>query len=201
MSKLFFIFCLLVGQAGFSQNTTSNSDSLLRKNLINLREDWNCNNQQLLFASFPSDALQFVCQFGNRENIDSSDFWFSSLYNLSFNIVDTFFQLDSIPKDSIIYKCIFLTQGLEWQADGVNYFQQGLRNFVNTNTELVVKLLSSVSSKEIDEFWEFYFMGYFPYKLTKAERNIKKIDEKVWKIVKYRLRKTNKRIHKIYKDG
>lgn len=76
-----------------------------------------------------------------------------------------FNDIGSVVNDTIYYrKIISIAMGGHWDADAINYFQQGLRNQVLAKPELVAYLLKGMPDKQMQSFWYFYFDSPYPDK-------------------------------------
>lgn len=113
--------------------------------------------QILFFEEFPSDFDSFNRLYG----YDTSAM---PLYDEAFDHIELFNRISCISNEEYYKKIISISIGGHWDADAVNYFQDGLRLHVLQKPDLIFKLLANKSDKEIFDFWFFYFDCPFPVK-------------------------------------
>ncbi len=134
------------------------------------------------FYAFPADFKSFEYAFGFAET--DSGLVLSTLYYESMDYVNLFFNLNNIPVNQKSERMILLAVGGTWQADGVNYFQNGLRAFAKDNSQALLSLLEKESDETIYAFWRFYFDG--PH-VSKEELSIfnnnQELDERINEIM------------------
>lgn len=128
--------------------------------------------QQNYFEVFPNTFYSFNQLFGysNNDTLGGqfSDFA-SPLYQDSYLYVDAFLKLTVIPKTEYYNRMIDISINGKWYADGVNYFQHGMKNIVGEDLYLLCELLAKRNGKEVKSFWYFYFDGPHPDKKIPEE--------------------------------
>ena len=149
--------------------STSSSDSL--------------DFQKQFFFAFPKSFKEFNNTFGYvTKSTDPEKEEISVLYLESEKYLDLFFRLTIIP-DTLFYKKIIdIAIGGHWDADGVNYFQYGLRKKVFANPKMTFDLIKNKVDNDIESFWSFFFQSIHPaYKQIPLElTKMKSYDSRVY---------------------
>lgn len=112
---------------------------------------------------FPDSGNKFRQTFGYSEE-RNGEVCYSPLYKDAYQYIQTYFQLcDSIGTDEEYVKVIKLASELEWQVDGVNYFQHELRNRIIDRASIFsTQLLYQLHEQPTDivmQFWNFILSG------------------------------------------
>lgn len=112
---------------------------------------------------FPDSGNKFRQTFGYSEE-RNGEVCYSPLYKDAYQYIQTYFQLcDSIGTDEEYVKVIKLASELEWQVDGVNYFQYELRNRIIDRASIFsTQLLYQLHEQPTDivmQFWNFILSG------------------------------------------
>jgi hypothetical protein len=104
------------------------------------------------FEEFPSDFESFNSIYG----FDTSEM---PLYDKAYDHIQLFNRISCVSETIYYRKVISIAIGGYWDADAINYFQEGLRERVMANPELTFELLKERTEKEIFKFWFFFFGG------------------------------------------
>ena len=102
--------------------------------------------------------------------------------------------MTNIPEREYYNKIINIAIGGHWEADAINYFQNGLRNKVFENPRLTIDLLKIKSDRDILSFWFFFYSSihpvydHIPNKLTA----LKTYDNKIYGLMQKGLDKALK---------
>lgn len=115
------------------------------------------------FEEFPSDFESFNRIYGY---IDDNPM---PLYDSAFEHIELFNRISGVSRATYYRKMISIAIGGYWDADAINYFQDGLQEHVAANPELTFELLNERTEKEILQFWFFYFDGPVTMKKIPAE--------------------------------
>ena len=111
------------------------------------------------------------------------------LYDVHMEYIGAFFKLD-IKKKEHYKRVIEISLNGRWYADGINYFQHGMREKLKQDLELFCELLSGYTDKEIQSFWYFYFDGPHPADTIPEElEKVKQINERIYRLMEVGLSK------------
>lgn len=118
--------------------------------------------QRRFFQAFPSTFKELEGLYGNRLDAHQQH---APLYGeAEQHIAGLFNSLPRIDEATYYRKLIALAIGGHWEADAVNFFQNGLMNKVLANPGLVAALLQPLNKEQILSFWAFYFDEPYPKK-------------------------------------
>lgn len=135
-----------------------------------------------------SSETNFFKEFPNTFNELNALYGFNNdtpavLYNdASKHILEVFNELKSI-NDTLYYrKIIGISIGGKWDADAINYFQDGLQKHVTQNTTLTCYILKQLPENDIRSFWYFYFDSPHPKENLESDlMSIEQIDSVIFK--------------------
>lgn len=152
----------------------------LKKSFKELEEEDKIQTQKLFFQLFPESFMEFESVFGFTNNNPAP------LYSDSNNYLVKFFELDKISISNKLEKVINIGINGKWDADGVNYFQNNMRELIFRNTNSMYSILNLKTSKEIKSFFYFFFDEPHPgYNIFPKEFDqLKNIDEKFYNLIK-----------------
>ena len=147
-----------------SRNHAADSSSLHYKATILMElYDKSRNNedslfyQDLFFHEFPNTFSQLDSLYGYKENKPAILY-----YEAVDHIFYLFNNLKSIDEIAYYNKIIGIAFDGHWDADAINYFQNGLRTRVKSKPELIFELLRSKNDDQIIGFYYFFFHGVHP---------------------------------------
>jgi len=146
----FLLTFLFINTFGQSVNTEK-----LKTAFTNLKNDRSLVNQRKYFELFPNSFGEFQETFG-YENGKAAPLYDGHEY------IPEFFDLDSIPIEKQLEKCINISIGGHWEADAVNYFHYHLRSEVLKNVDLTYRLLKGKPNDKIESFFYFFFNEIHP---------------------------------------
>lgn len=140
--------------------------------------------QRLFFDAFPSSFVDFNAMFGWTTDAETKEIKYGPLYD-GHKEVDLFFRLQIVPDETFYKKMIDIWNGGQWNADAINYFQQGLRRKVFNNPTLTFRLLSKLTDQEIERLFVFFFDGPHPqYKVIPKElESMKSYDARIYRLM------------------
>ena len=165
---LLFMFCAVSTSAW--QNNVRRQAELLKE----LYEDARSHPGDKVAASnffnaFPNSFRSFSDLYGY--DVDRP----SILYAQAYDHLDIFFSSARHINDTTPFrKMIRIALNGRWEADGVSYFQSGIRDFIRDQNGLVIYLMKSLNSHDQHSFWVFYFDG--PHPATEIDLNLKAIE-------------------------
>ncbi len=108
--------------------------------------------KQQFFNEFPNTFKELNDLYGDENNKPGL------LANDAIGHIYELFNNLTIINDTLYYrKLVSIAIGAHWDADGVNYFQDGLKKRVLSKPMLAVYLLQNKPDKDITDFWFFYF--------------------------------------------
>ncbi|HEY9533071.1 MAG TPA: hypothetical protein VIQ77_00980 [Mucilaginibacter sp.] len=135
-----------------------------------------CYYYQLqFFDAFPDSFKQLNKLYADKDG---------PLSSVAHEHIYLFNGLNNI-NDTLYYKKIIsIGIGGHWDADAIDFFQQGLRNKILGNPELTATILKNLSTKKILSFWRFYFDGPHPKKqLQEPLQRMKFINNKIYNLM------------------
>ncbi len=107
------------------------------------------------FYAFPSSFSEFQKLYGYDDKKGESIY-----YKFGLEHITLFYKAsESIEKKIFASKVIAISSNGKWDADAVNYFQEGLRNYFFKESKSVIDILNKKSNNEIEGFWYFYSDG------------------------------------------
>ncbi len=183
-------FSFLFGQTNPILKTDTLSD-LYKKSIISKDS---LIYQSKFFHSFPATFRDFNDTYGYFDNQDPHLTYAGALYPDSYKHIELLFRLTNIPEREYYNKIINIAIGGHWEADAINYFQNGLRNKVFENPRLTIDLLKIKSDRDILSFWFFFYSSihpvydHIPNKLTA----LKTYDNKIYGLMQKGLDKALK---------
>jgi hypothetical protein len=146
----------------------------------------NSYSQLQFFDAFPNNFTELNELYGDNSNPPAI------LSNEAEQHIFKFNGLDKI-NDTVYYKKIIsIAIGGHWDADAINYFQNGLIAKVEADPTLIIYLLQSMSDKQIRGFCYFYFDGVFP--ITKIPDDLlftKRTNPRIYKLMKVAIKEVN----------
>jgi hypothetical protein len=130
------------------------------------------------FEEFPNSFKELNQLYGY------DDHKAAPLYDGHEHIVGLFNNLDEIDELAYYKKIISIAIGGRWDADAVNYFQDGLRNHVLNNPALVVGILKEMDNDKIQSFWYFFFDGAHPERqIAEPLKKIKSMNGRIYDLM------------------
>ena len=165
LSFLFPLLLLFSFTSGSSQTTRPSTARPLTDEIGQLMQAFKkCSNSggkadcETFFNLFPDRFATFSSIYGYDDEQGAMP-----LYEDAYEHVTLFFRLQSVvPKPDFAKKAIRLGIGGKWDADAVNYLQEGLCEFVAANPEAALTALQAYSAGEISGFWHFFYDGPHP---------------------------------------
>jgi len=134
---------------------------------------------QQFFDAFPNSFNEFNEIYGYVNNKPAILY-----FEADKHIIELFNKLRNINDTLYFKKLISIAIGGHWDADAVNYFQNGLKNRVINNPELTIYVLKNRSKKDIKSFWYFFFDGAHPKtQIPEHLKNIKSLDLEIYNIM------------------
>jgi hypothetical protein len=187
---LVFSICFYAkAQKILSQNSYSNDSLILKaaklKRLYMLstasnNDTRNSYNQQF-FDEFPKTFEQFSELYGDDSDIHHKP---ALLIGQAHQHIIQFFKLKTRNTSKYYEKIVSIAIGGKWDADAVNFFQEGLRNKVLDNPVLIINVLAHMSNDKIRSFWYFYFDEPYPEKkLPEQLLKIKSINFRIFTLM------------------
>jgi len=139
------------------------------------------NYREQFFKEFPNTFNQLLKLYG-YDNKNSKP---NILYYEAPNHILKLFNNLSEVNDTLYYrKIIQISIGGRWDADAVNYFQNGLRHRILDNPELAVYVLKHTPHDKVKSFWYFYFDGAHPKKeIPEQLKRIRSIDSEIYNLM------------------
>ncbi len=141
--------------------------------------------EQEYFDSFPNSFLVLNNLFGYTDkNPMGKEFKPGPLYDESMLYTEAFFKLNQIEESHYCNKIIDISINGRWYADGINYFQNGMKDKFRADINSFCELLLKRNDKDIRAFWFFYFDGpHPPDKLPGELSQIKQINQRIYKLM------------------
>jgi hypothetical protein len=135
--------------------------------------------QQIFFDNFPNTYNELIQLYGYNNDTPAI------LYNyVEQHIVNMFNELHSVNDTLYFNKLTSISINGHWDADAVNAFQEGLRQRVLDNPELVIYVLRKNHIHNIESFWHFYFDGPHPKKnIDERLSVIKEKDPEMYSVI------------------
>lgn len=186
-SNVFYDSCKMRNSKAFESETIFDNLSLGDKvellKSINLKLSNGIVHQQKFYRAFPDNFETFEMIFGNDPK-------YIEMYpDVEIKWIQYFFDsLTFVEKELIYQRIISIGKDGKWDADGVNYFQHGMREKIKSNLSLSIEILKSYSAEEVISFWYFYYDGPHPenYKMDFVDLypKVKAIDQEVSALMK-----------------
>ena len=141
--------------------------------------------QKLFFATFPDNFIDLNAVYGFNSKIHDNVYHGAPLYD-GYEHISFLFDLTTIPEKEFYQKILNIAIGGHWNADAVNYFQDGLHRKVLQNPKLAFDLLKVKNDSEIKSIFFFFFHGIHPpYENIPVElQAMKTYDSRIYKILK-----------------
>ena len=149
---------IIFGQTETQLRTAEKIKEYYSKSISN-QDSLKC--QKLFFEYFPDKFDDFNAIFGWVGNNGIQEAHGGPLYD-GHNEILFFFQLKVIPEKEFYNKILNISIGGHWDADAINYFQDGLREKVFANPKLTFDLLQGKSDLEIQSFFFFFYQSIHP---------------------------------------
>ncbi len=146
-------------------------------------------------TEFPSDFECFVNIYGYDSKTEKPGI----LYRRSKAHIELFSLAESKVRNKRAYftKIINICKGGEWQADGVNYFNNLVHKKVIGNQDFIRILGNDYTEDEIYQFWMFYFDGPVPPKsIPDNLKFIADYDKGIYSLIKKALFEVQKKWEK-----
>lgn len=119
------------------------------------------------FAKFPGTFNEFVQLYGYENNSPNV------LYYEAEKHIPVFLNSIKYVDDTIYYKKIInIAIDGRWDADAVNFLQDGIQKNVLKNIDLTLYFLQKRTEREAYSFWVFYFDGPHPEKSIDKRLNV-----------------------------
>lgn len=107
------------------------------------------------FYAFPSSFSSFQRIYGYEDYKGAAP-----LYGVAREHINLFFKTaDMMDKKIFSQKLLEISRNGKWDADAVNYFQEGLRVYFFTHNKSLLELLSKNKRDDIYMFWYFFSDG------------------------------------------
>ena len=134
--------------------------------------------QEQFFKEFPNTFGQLLELYGYNEKDKKPNILYNEAPNHILNLFNNLLNIN----DTLYYKKIIqISIGGHWDADAVNYFQDGLQKRVLDNPKLTLHLLKQITNDKIKSFWYFYFDSPHPQnQIPEQLQKIKSIDNKIY---------------------
>ncbi len=130
-------------------------DSGLTKKVNLLSDAFNKKDYLKFYKLFPFSITAFAEIYGFNDTQGESP-----LYENSFEHINFLFQFNEKIDMQIFADKIFeFVKTLKWEADGINYFQNNLIDFIKREPNGLINVLKSKSKNEIYCFWHLVFDG------------------------------------------
>ena len=146
--------------ANYDANCLLESYSEIKKNIeIN-------HNNKIFMDCFPKNFDRFVDLFGyqNSSYFDGENgMGILTIDDVSVDLINYFFELNT--KDDNVSRVLLVAVNGFWQLDNIGVFQHYLRDFVKENQDDSFEYLDSLSQRDLDSFWFFFFDGRYPDKV------------------------------------
>jgi hypothetical protein len=122
------------------------------------------------FYAFPNSFSSFQKIYGYDDTKGAAPY-----YGVAREHVSLFFKTaEVIDKKTFSQKLLIISRNGKWDADAVNYFQEGLRSYFFNHKEFL-SLLSTSDKNQVYGFWYFFSDGpHFNDDVSKRVLNILK---------------------------
>jgi len=186
MKKILTVFAILsFGNALFAQNLDSLAIQISNAYNKAYSSD-SLKYKQDFFNIFPDNFQLFNALYGwNHDKEKPRIMYFLSDEHISF-----FCTLDEIiPIEQFSHKIIKLSLNGYWDADAINYLQHCINDFVSSNLQLFIDILSQYSEEDMIKFWTFFYDTLYPdhpYLIkfhTDISDKIKKVNFQMYQIM------------------
>ena len=126
---------------------------------------------ELFFEQFPDNFNCFHLYYSLYDSSYNNQSTISKkhgvLYDYAFqHIAQIYNNLSVIETEKRIEMTIQISLGGYWEADAVSYFQFGLRNLLENNTDSFLRIINLLDQEDQRSFWFFYFDGPNPSSST-----------------------------------
>lgn len=152
-----------VDHAKNPDNKTNHGTTSIKK----LKQAFDDKKDALFLEQFPSDFYQLVEYFGwYDENAQPN-----GLYEESYGYIDYFFDLLYMERHKEFEdKMLRIAENGRWQADGVNYFQDKVLEYIKDKERY--SLIDRLSTDEAKSVLFFLFDGPYPVLDTELSSNL-----------------------------
>ncbi len=151
-SLAFLVALLFLGLGCNAQNKKKVS---LADIYAKYKTDHSVKSMNEFFYIFPHSFAEFQKLYGYNEVKGASPY-----YTVASEHVALLYKASlSIEKKAFSAKLFEISKNGKWDADAVNYFQEGLRNYFFKESKEIIDLLNKKSNNEIESFWYFYSDG------------------------------------------
>lgn len=146
---LLILITILFSCKGPSQE---NKNLDVRQTITSLKTSFDKKEEIQFLDNFPKDFISFKNTFGWNDERDSPE----PLYNDAENYINYWFSLIKQSKyRKYESQMINIAKGGTWQADAVNYFQNGTLNYIKNNKRY--NLINSLTDKDARSVLSFLF--------------------------------------------
>ena len=190
MKKILIILSILIYDYAIS---AQNLDSISVRISNAYNKAYNCDSlkyQQDFFNVFPDNFQLFNALYGWNHDEEKPQM----MYDLYVQHITLFCNLQKIiSTEDYYHKVIKLVLNGHWDADAVSMLQRCVQDFVSSNTQSFINILSQYSEEDVIKFWFFFYDTlYFDHplvlkfyadvsaKIEKINYQMFQLMEKVW---------------------
>lgn len=136
-----------------------NSQAQIDKTIPNLEKAFQTKNEREFLNQFPSYFKEFNSYFGWDEAEEKA----SPLYDKSYNYINYWFSILAM-NENLKYQdqIISIEDNGQWEADAINYFQDGALKFIKKNNRYA--LINDLENQKAKSVLYFLFDGPHPTK-------------------------------------
>jgi hypothetical protein len=120
------------------------------------KKDNSVKNKRDFFYAFPTSFVGLQQLYGYDDIKGTA----AKYYNVAPEHISLFFKsAENIDNKVFTKKVLDISKNGKWEADAVNYFQDGLRKYFFNHSNTFLELLSKRDKNEISGFWYFFSDG------------------------------------------